>query len=1412
MALLQIYDLIQKLLYNIPEQEYDYKAEDDQFIEKFITNYQKITEYILNVESEEIPNLRVDSFSIATKIINVLVKYKILSQKYVYDQFPEFMIEQLKCLDSDMPSLQLITLESLVDIIVSSEAKEEFKQLRNYLEKDDYKIIYKIFRHLWSFLDFHFQEKKIIDFIIIIMQEYPDIYESVINQEFEEHPDTCVLRYSTFFSQTNDFYKRNSKQNQGIGLIPMLTLLEDQNPLIRQSCRSWLTDASSNLFRILDHMIDILIEAHEEAEIKFLESHFYVYTKNYNSKKVIIAMNLLQIVMENLKDIFIQYLFTIKISHKIIERIQEGPYKSKIDLHNCSYLNILMFLLIQFIQGQAQDEQSQEFISQNAIISAKCCEYLEQMLDIAQSIEVSQEILKNSFANILSILRNFINRKDQVMQVQILNLLRTIIIKIKETLAFNKIKKNEYSEQYLALKQQIGSKLFFENLINGLIQAEDHYVKARYINIITIGVHMLSEFLEEQILTENLKLILTKYFDIVKGINLSEEQGDQEEEDQYVYSELRYTRNQLSVGVNVKVENIFKNKDISSLRSKESMTTQLYSKKQQLKQTLYAHGKIKANQYSQENFQEVINIFDSLKAILNYFLKFRETEKNSYISVKENSIVLDIKTQGLLSQDSRTYKDYEPNKSTLRKYSNAVSLILSSLPQILLTYLSVWNLSPNFEKHRLFTDKGIFSYNFDDFKVFNQLLQEDILKLKSQGESDVVKRHVLEVLSPLSQKFSMHFVNAILQTWMIQCTKEFFDEAQYNVTMIKLMEVLITLDITPDAIFTALLSTPVVQSIQQFYTRKYQLKKQTHLYIFDFAQQENNILFFLYTYLSYTSLTVIQKSKLKMIWQEGLKLLQIFRLSMVPQTTFWTQEILLLLSRKFSPSEILEDKSLKKEIHRFCKSQLNLLAIISAQRCSFVTNIDPKNQDLAKQKFKLLTPFTPTIYKCYQNYSNFLKDDEGAENKHDYNIEKIIFSPSGSQQSEDVLNHEEYQIRMSLMSLKTLQNISLHLLQNIYDTNSRVTQIVKDFLVAIMPLIDDRNPQNKYLTESACEFLHSLLTISRDTLINDLKKSVSDIFMKNEFFKCTKLTLRYWTDIINMTIEKGDILADLLQNNNVFTKLFTFSSSEYQKKIKNFERICFIIYSGKKDQYKSQLKILIDSMSVVINDPDAAYEQTALIILILFCIRILILRLSQEVQQDLFRNIWPMILTLLIQIFDKNQQKKKVNYNLQYAALKLIETISIVQMDEFYLHQWIFVFDYFGVIIEPINQLQVNSELDALQNNKQNQQNGKVISPFIFTPPISNSFPGTYSISYISQQYGEDIQQSIKKNKRSILLKDPLVSDENELKLKVMFFCQYMININQQRLEIEENEIESVIEDDFITLDDYIFQLSKQKN
>lgn len=154
--------------------------------------------------------------------------------------------------------------------------------------------------------------------------------------------------------------------------------------------------------------------------------------------------------------------------------------------------------------------------------------------------------------------------------------------------------------------------------------------------------------------------------------------------------------------------------------------------------------------------------------------------------------------------------------------------------------------------------------------------------------------------------------------------------------------------------------------------------------------------------------------------------------------------------------------------------------------------------------------------------------------------------------------------------------------------------------------------------------------------IKQLKLQVLAIFNKDDFFICNTNTLNYWAKIIDWIVsmdKNNETYTEYLLKVSLSSSYFTSENTENKKRIKSFERICFILYSGPKDKYANRIKTLLEKISEVIKKPETTHP--ALLILILFSIRILILRLSEISLNQLFIDIWPMILTLLMQMFSK---------------------------------------------------------------------------------------------------------------------------------------------------------------------------------
>lgn len=94
------------------------------------------------------------------------------------------------------------------------------------------------------------------------------------------------------------------------------------------------------------------------------------------------------------------------------------------------------------------------------------------------------------------------------------------------------------------------------------------------------------------------------------------------------------------------------------------------------------------------------------------------------------------------------------------------------------------------------------------------------------------------------------------------------------------------------------------------------------------------------------------------------------------------------------------------------------------------------------------------------------------------------------------------------------------------------------------------------------------------------------------------------------------------------------------------------------DQYENKLRSLLESLNDVMKEGETSHP--ALLILILFCIRILIIRLSQNVLNKMFKTIWPSLMTLLMQIFERRKVSR--NPNLILAGLKVVELVTAMEL------------------------------------------------------------------------------------------------------------------------------------------------------
>ena len=103
----------------------------------------------------------------------------------------------------------------------------------------------------------------------------------------------------------------------------------------------------------------------------------------------------------------------------------------------------------------------------------------------------------------------------------------------------------------------------------------------------------------------------------------------------------------------------------------------------------------------------------------------------------------------------------------------------------------------------------------------------------------------------------------------------------------------------------------------------------------------------------------------------------------------------------------------------------------------------------------------------------------------------------------------------------------------------------------------------------------------------ECKKEILEVFNRDDFFDVSVKNLTIWSKIIDSFLDntKVDILTDYLLNVN-FSSFFGSRNHEFKKRIKSFQRVCFIVYCGENEKYMDQstLKQLFRKIKAVLSD------------------------------------------------------------------------------------------------------------------------------------------------------------------------------------------------------------------------------------
>jgi hypothetical protein len=218
----------------------------------------------------------------------------------------------------------------------------------------------------------------------------------------------------------------------------------------------------------------------------------------------------------------------------------------------------------------------------------------------------------------------------------------------------------------------------------------------------------------------------------------------------------------------------------------------------------------------------------------------------------------------------------------------------------------------------------------------------------------------------------------------------------------------------------------------------------------------------------------------------------------------------------------------------------------------------------------------------------------------------------------------------------------------------------------------------------------------------------------------------------------------------------------------------FIIYSCEKDKFRKDFDNIQETAKLYLTSYKNNNKLEAEIFLMM---RILFLRFSHEGVMKMIKDLWPIIFTELIENIKNNERNQHVN--LLIESFKFIELLSLANVEEFTLYQWIFLLDTFNM--KDLDTRNAESLLSEVLKKESR----------IFKP-IALDIIGKEDMGV-----NDEIIEGEHKGKRELVI-CPKNETLEELQEAVKKFFYSIGDMNNYKVEFNLKQIEEVIEKDFI--------------
>ena len=1246
----------------------------------------------------------------------------------------------------------------------------------------------------------------------------------IINNSFEVNEESIenIGLFTNYWKLANEYYSADENiflEDECI--LKMVDLLDNKSPVLRHLSKTWLNLDNQCYDKIIQPILRILLEQQRIFEQKKDE-------KEYDISKILDSFTKLKNIILNCQ--IMQFLREKKPKQKLILMITNNNFPE----NELFYLQTLICISLHYTSVKSKEISDEKYKKDILPVNVSSCEFLEFLFN---SIDNKQFLIDNISAiknTIIYLLQESLkdNNKQEVMRAQLLDLLKALYFRYPLSL----IKEPKNKEIFLTI---LNDGCLINNLINGMrnnqFYIREHFLSftlkliETFISIITIEdkkqlqdfYNLCNRFIKPLSLymfstlkinnnekkdTEKFSHYDSKYNNIIFK-NYCEEYKEYKQYDESEVLSILKTIKEI-IRYCFKNEILEKSNQSGSKQNVKLFTIQIpFIKKKAIKS--------KSNINIKQERDWVLykkDLVNNLKTD-NPFVSFLTTV---------TTVIID-------------YTDKNPNKEIAdmptNLYENQISILLNS-------FLCVWiNQSDNYELYDYcLNSNGILAPVINDQK--KNPFEGQINKIIEDINQNPIKKYILQIAMNLFDTDSIKFIENIIELWCSDNSsnlrgKDFnFNDKLYKLSII---ELLIAMNIPLDIILFCIgvvLQNKIKKEIYKKIDKNYSTPIKNSI-------DEAKYFHFIYSYLQLNPKKYSKEDNeddLIEIWKE---LITIFNNSIsntkILYSFCWMYEILHLSSQKFDMQNL--DKEIKMNIenifstitsklmdvvfsNRFDSKYINKDELVVPVLPHIYTNIvnclfkednlytknvegttinknsGNKNDNFANlEKINSKNNIT-TFFGDGTNYdpferNNFSKRSKTIINQNKYNyVYDRLADPSNEinmfyiKYSNDILNSSEYNIKRKpiiyeaddlnskyeKMAFLLLKENFYDLIKNLFQDNYNITKkYYTDLINKLLNLIKGKN-EDLFKRQLAIEFLSYLMERSRNNIYSCAKSPLMEYIKSPQIFTASQRELHETRIIIsNFAEEYKDILTDLINDMND-KNIFVKRSDEDKKK--RLRRASFIIYSCDQNKFSKDFGLIRDKAKELLSD----YSDNNLLEGEIFLImRMLFLRFSHDGVQQMIRDLWPIIFTELIQnILEKDRNK---DYNLYLESCKFVELLSLVNIEEFSLYQWIFMIDTYDM-----NDLDTRNEESLLKKIITNKE--KIFKPLLFEIFGKNEI-----------NVNEMLLEGEKKGKSQLYIQAKNLDD---LRRKIKQFLFSIGDMNSYKVEANYEQIEENIEKDFI--------------